>query len=103
VRDEGEKLYASGEQKNSAQPHSNLTTTVSWEFLLFFHGNMYCAIIATTFIICLSSNKHIVDRNNYNKPEGCMAQKGNIKVLISHSTDPSGFGLQDMLLYRLLA
>ena len=51
VRDEGEKVYASREQKTSAQPHSNLTTTVSWGFLLFFHGNMYGASIATTFII----------------------------------------------------
>ena len=64
---------------------------------------MYGASIATTFIIWLSSNKYIVDRNNYNKPEGCMAQKGNVKILVSHSTDPSGFGLQDMLLYTLLA
>jgi hypothetical protein len=32
--------------KKNAQPHSNLTTTVSWEFLLFFHGNMYGASIA---------------------------------------------------------
>ena len=64
---------------------------------------MYGASIATTFIIWLSSNKHIVDRNNYNKPEGCMAQKGNVKILVSHSSDSSGFGLQDMLLYTLLA
>jgi hypothetical protein len=58
---------------------------------------MYVVSIATDFIVLLSSNKYIVDRNNHNKPAGCMSQKGNVKILFSHSNDPCGLGLQDML------
>src|ERR1700724_3374159 len=80
----------------------NPTTTVSWEFSLFFQENKCIASTATSSIILLRNNKYIVERNSDNKPEGCISQKGNIKIFVSHSTDISDLGLHDMLSYGLL-
>ena len=80
----------------------NPTTTVSWEFSLFFQGHKCIASTATSSIILLRNNKYIVERNCDNKPDGCISQKGNIKIFVSHSTDTSDLGPHNMLSYRLL-
>ena len=80
----------------------NPTTTVSWEFSLFFQGHKCIASTATSSIILLRNNKSIVERNSDNKPDGCISQKGNIKFFVSHSTDISDLGPHNMLSYRLL-
>ena len=32
-------------------------------------------------------NKCTVERNSHNKADGCISQKGNVKILFSHNTD----------------
>src|ERR1700759_4260056 len=96
MRDEGERLHTSQQPKMRAQPHPNFTAaTIIGDFWILFHRNIYGASTATSSITFLRNNKGTVEGNSHNKAEGCISQKGNVKILFSHNADTYVLGLHE--------